>query len=95
MKPYKWITEKFEAHSDLTSTAPITIPCETKKHSPPYADTELYLVTLICQRYGFDGTTIVRVFAGACPDCGNRYAYSPDATPAQLEMIKQKMEKPR
>lgn len=95
MKPYKWITRKFKDHCDPASTAPIAIPCETEKHYPPYSDTDLHLVLLSCRMYAFGEFTSVRVFTGTCEVCANSYAYTPDATPAQLEMIKQEMEKTR
>lgn len=95
MKPYKWITLKFQAHTDPENTSPVTIPCETKKHYPPYADTDLHLVHLTCNRYRLGETKLVRIFTGACEVCANRYAYTPDATPAQMDIISREMEKTR
>ncbi len=95
MKPYKWITRKFRAHTDPKNTSPVVIHCETEKHYPPYADTDLHLVLLSCRMYAFGEDTRVRVFTGTCEVCGNSYAYTPDATPDQIETIIQEMEKTR
>lgn len=95
MKPYKWITRKFQAHTDPENTSPVAIHCETEKHYPPYTDTDLHLVLLNCKKYRIGETKLVRIFTGTCEVCADRYAYTPDATPAQVKIISREMERNR
>lgn len=73
---------------------PVKILCASETHQRPlalYITGEAFPVLMYCTRY-FSETGIVHFYHGQCPVCGAKYIYSPDATPAEMEMAKQAAE---
>ncbi len=98
MTEYKKIHPSVRSLFSEAQNHPVQILCTNETHQRPMGidiSAEMFPVLMYCQRWGFGSSPYVHIYTGDCPGCGDRYIYSPDATPAQMEMVKQELEKTR